>query len=179
VQQARLALILLFGIATTVSAQQSSSLAALAQDAQRLAQGSRRVVISDGVFRVEMPVASAPYTADWPRATVPARSLKAGVDPTVTEFRVRSWREGDAGVRVLVFAVTVSGPTREVREEPITSVFVPIDQYVDIAATEKYNARPVSVTAYVEAPKRPRRYVIEAPHIDIPVRPWAPPQRPR
>ena len=177
-QQTLLALILMFAVATTVSAQ-SSSLTALAQDAQRLAQAARRVVVSDGVFRIEMPVAGAPYTDDWPRATVPARSLKAGVDPTVPEFRIRSWREGEAGVRVLVFAVTVSGPTRDVREDQITSVFVPIDQFVEIAATEKYNARPISLTAYVDAPRWRSPFVIEIPHIDIPVRPWTPPQRPR
>jgi hypothetical protein len=178
VQQTLLAPIFVFGIATTVFAQ-SSSLTALAQDAERMAHAERRVVVSDGVFRIELPVASAPYTDDWPRATVPARSLKAGIDPTVPEFRIRSWREGGAGVRVVVFAVTVSGPTRDIREDQITSVFVPIDQFVEIAATEKYNARPISLTAYVDAPRPRRPYLIETPKIDIPVRPWTPPQRPR
>ena len=99
-----LTLTLTVGIAATASAQ-SSSLSALAQDAQRLAQAARRVVVTDGVFRHEMPAASAPYTADWPQATVPALSLNAGVDPTVSEFRIRLWREAGTGVRVLVFAV--------------------------------------------------------------------------
>lgn len=173
-----LALLMVLGLAVSASAQ-SSSLTSLAQDAQRLAQSGRRIVVSDGVFRTEMPAATEPYATDWPQLTVPARALKAGVEPTVPEFRIRAWREGGAGVRVLVFAVTASGPAREVREEQITSVFVPIDQFVEIAATEKYNARRISLTAYVDALKRRRPYSIEAPHIDIPVRPWTPPPRQR
>ena len=172
-----LALIVILGASATASAQ-SSSLTALAQDAQRLAQAGRRVVVSDGVFRTEMRADDAPYATDWPLATVPARALNAGVNPTVPEFRIRSWREGAGGVRVLVFAVTVSGPTREVREGQIASVFVPIDQFVEIAATEKYNARRISLTAYID-PLKQRRYDVETPLIDIPVRPWTPPQRPR
>jgi hypothetical protein len=176
VRTSLLALIVMIGAAATASAQ-SSSLTALAQDAQRLAQAARRVVVSDGAFRTQMPAATAPHATGWPMATVPARGLKAGVDPTVAEFRVRSWEEG-AGVRVLVFAVIASGPELEVREEQIASVLVPIDQSVEIAATEKYNASRISLTAYIDQIRRPR-YSVETPHIDIPVRPWAPPQRPR
>ena len=109
-------------------------------------------------------------------ATVPARALKAGVDPTVAEFRVRSWEEGE-GVRVLVFAVIASGPKPEVREQQIASVFVPVDQFVEIPATEKYRARPLTLSAYRIPSRRWRPSNLEAPKIDIPMRPWTPPQR--
>ena len=109
-------------------------------------------------------------------ATFPARALKAGVDPTVAEFRIRSWEERE-GVRVLVFAVIAPGPTPEVREEQIASVLMPIDQYVEISATDKYRARRITFNVYRNNPPRRLPYIIETPRIDIPVRPWTPPQR--
>ena len=162
-----LALTLVVGIAATASAQ-SSSLTALAQDAQRLAQSSRRVAVSDGTVRTELPAAAAPYATGGPLATVQARALEAGGNPTVPEFRIRSWREG-ADVRVLVFAVTSSGPTREVREEQVTSVLVPLYQSVEIAATEKYNARRFSVTTYIHQPVRSPGVRLRPPVVDPPM----------
>lgn len=142
-----------------------------------------RVVVSDGVFRGEMPTFHRPYTADWPVIIVPAHPLKTGVAPTVPEFRIRAWQEAH-GARVLVFGVTLSGPKSEPREQQIASVFVPVDQYVEIRAAEKFRARRLTLTAYndgsqtsrtpgagVPAPA-PRR--IEPKYIDIPVRPWTP-----
>jgi len=189
-RQPLLGFLLILGIAAAAPAQDpqprravprapaESSLPSLAQDAQRLAESPRRVIVSDGVFRTEMPVATQPHATDWPQATVPTRALRAGENPTVPEFRVRAWEEGGAGARVLVFAVNISGPTREVREEQIASVFVPIDQFVEIAATEKYNARRISLTAYIDVRRR-RGYSVETPHIDIPLRPWTPLPRSR
>ena len=163
---------------------------AAATSAQRppaaVPQPAAWVVVSDGVFRGEMPIAHAPYTADWPRMIVPARPLKIGVDPALPEFRIRAWQQG-LGARVLVFGVTVSGPKAEVREQQIASVFVPVDKYVDILATERFRARRLTLTAYSygsETSRAPGAVVpapapirIEPRYIDIPVRPWTPPQR--
>lgn len=147
-----------------------------------------RIVVSDGVLRAEMPSAPGPHSADWPSVLVPARSLKAGVDPTVPEFRIRGWYEA-GGARVVVFAVSLSEPSRVVREQQIASVFVPVDKYVEVAATEKYRARRLTLTAYGK-PGRPPSALVTPPappavvpyeirprYIDIPVRPWNPPQR--
>ena len=134
-----------------------------------------RVVVSDGVLRGEISAAWGPYTTNWPFAIVPARSLKAGVDPTVPEFRIRGWHEAD-GVRVLVFAVSVSEPSGVVREQQIASVFVPIDKYIEVVATEKYRARRLTLTASSEFARRPP-YTVMPLHYDIPIRPWNPPQR--
>ena len=128
------------------------------------AQSSLRVVVTDGdgALRAEMRAATMPYATGEPRVTITARALKTSVDPTVAEFRVRSWNEGE-GVRVLVFAVIPSDVGREVREEEIASVFVPVDGFVEIAATEKYNARRITITAFREPLlRRPYRpYVVE------------------
>ena len=126
--------------------------------------------------RAEVDAAPAPNATNWPLAIIIARALKTGVNPTVPEFRIRAWEEA-AGARVHVFAATPSGRSGEVREERIASVLVPIDRFVEIAATEKYNARRITVTAYREPVKQLRFYQFETPHIDIPVRPWTPPQR--
>ena len=189
-----LALTLVLGIAATASAQ-SSSLTALEQDAQRLAQSARRVRVTDGTFRTEIPAAAAPYATGGPLATVPALALRAGVEPTVQEFRVRAWQEGGAGVRVLVFAVTVSGSTGEVREEQIASVFVPFGPSVEVAATERFSARRLTLTVIDSrftsrgivrrlAPPPlppPPRYGVELYRGDVPndpgMRPWQPPPR--
>ncbi len=78
---------------------------------------------------------------------------------------------------MLVFAVIVSEARREVREEQIASVLVLVDQFVEIRATEKYLARRLTLSAYRIPPRTWRSYNLEAPKIDIPVRPWTPPQR--
>lgn len=70
--------------------------------------------------------------------------------PTVTEFRIRTWVEGE-GVRIIVFAVTRK-PGRPVgsddeRETQIASVALTVGQSVLIDATEQYSARRVTLSA--------------------------------
>ena len=137
-----LALIVILGIAATASA-----------------QGRRMVVVSDGAFRAEMRPATEPYETQWPLVMVPARALKIGVEPTVPEFWIRAWQEGE-GVRVLVFAVAPWSADRGRLEEQIVSVFVPIDQSIEIPATEKYLARRLTLSAYRNARQPP--YVVES-----------------
>jgi len=93
--------------------------------------------------------ATKPYATGLPIGIVPSHPLSPDVTPTVPEFRVRTWLEGE-GARVLLFAVTRKAafrPSDDDREEQIASVFVPAGQSVVIDATEKYNARPVTVRA--------------------------------
>jgi len=93
--------------------------------------------------------AAKPYATGFPIGIVPAHPLSPDVTPTVPEFRVRTWLEGE-GVRVLLFAVTRKAairPSDDDQEVQIASVFVPAGQSVVIDATEKYNARPVTVRA--------------------------------
>ena len=90
-----------------------------------------------------------PYATGAPWGSVPSHPLSPDVAPTVPEFRVRAWLEGE-GVRVLLFAVTRKAairPSDDDQELQIASVFVPAGQSVVIHATEKYNARPVTVRA--------------------------------
>lgn len=157
-RQTLLGLTLVLGIAATASA-----------------QSLLRVEITDGEFRSGMRPVTTPYATGGPWAAVKARALRAGVDPTVAHFRIRSWVEGD-GVRVLVFAVRPGpgGTVDDEREEQIASVLVPADQSVEIAATEKYNARRIAVIAdRVEF----RPYTVQYHGIDLPMRPWTPPPR--
>jgi hypothetical protein len=119
--------------------------------------------------RAEIRAADAPYVVAGPTVTVPARAQTAGVEPLVSEFRVRAWAEGD-GVRVLVFAVTAPN-----RGEQIASVFVPIDRApgVEILATENYRAPRLTLAAFRRP--IPRVYSVETYRGDVPVRPWTPP----
>jgi len=165
-----LAAVLILGSASTAFAQRPVP-------APQPVYGGARVVVSDGVLRAEMPAAGVPYTTDWPSVMIPARSIKTGADPTVPEFRIRAWHEAE-GVRVLVFAVSVSEPSRVVSERQIASVFVPFDKYVDVPATEKYRARRLTLTAYRELVRGSSApYEVRPHYIDIPVRPWSPPRR--
>ena len=100
--------------------------------------------------------ATQPYATGVPVGIVPSHPLSPDVTPTVPEFRVRTWLEGE-GVRVLLFAVTRKAairPSDDDREEQIASVFVPAGQSVVIDATEKYNARPVTVRARPVVPRQ-------------------------
>jgi hypothetical protein len=95
--------------------------------------------------------ATKPYATGLPFAfgIIPSHPLSSDVTPTVPEFRIRTWLEGE-GVRVLLFAVTQKAaflPSDDDREVQIASVLVPTGQSVVIDATEKYNARPVTVRA--------------------------------
>ena len=113
------------------------------------AQSTFWVNITEGQSKAGMQAVTTPYATGGPWAGVPARALTPDVTPTVTDFRIRAWREGD-GVRVLVFAVTRTpgspvGSDDE-RETQIASVALNDPQSIEITATEKYNARPVTLT---------------------------------
>jgi len=112
------------------------------------AQSVFHVDMSDGEWRASVKPAATPYATGVPWAALPSRPLTPDVTPTVTHFRIRTWLEGE-GVRVLVFAVTQKAilPSADDREVQIASVFVPAGQSVVIDATEKYNARPLTVRA--------------------------------
>lgn len=114
------------------------------------AQSLLQVDITEGDFRAGMQAVTTPYATGGPWAAVPARALKPDVTPAVTEFRIRTWVEGE-GVRVIVFAVTrKSGSSLnsdDEREVQIASVALAAGQSVVIDATEKYNARRVTLTA--------------------------------
>ena len=140
--------------------------------------------------------AKAPYSDGG--LVVPARPLKPGVTPLVTEFRVRAWIEAEVSglggsLRVAVFAIRAEG-----REQQIASVVVGMNQPVEIDATEKFNASritlraisststPPSVARRVAAPamplpRSPAIYRVEPYRGDVPTdpvrRPWQPPSR--
>ena len=116
-----------------------------------------QVEVTDGLLRDGMQPATTPYMAGatvgdrW--VTIPAIAPNTTPDatPLVHEFRIRSWVEGD-GVRVLVFAVTRAralGPLRFGldREEQIASIALKVGESVEVTATDKYNARRISVNA--------------------------------
>jgi len=137
--------LLIFGICLSVSAQTTAELLRPV-----------RVDITEGEFRAGMQPVTTPYATGGPWAGVPARALKPEVTPTVSDFRIRAWLEGDgATARVLVFAVTrkpgsLIGSDDE-RETQIASVAVRGGRSVVITETEKYNARPITITAMPDA----------------------------
>lgn len=117
------------------------------------AQSTFRVDITEGQSRAGMRAVETPYATGGPWAAVPARGLKPDVTPAVSDFRIRTWNEGD-GVRVLVFAVTrkpgnFAGSDDE-RESQIASVALRSGQSTEITATDKYNARPITLTVSEE-----------------------------
>jgi hypothetical protein len=113
------------------------------------AQSLLQVDITDGEFKAGMRAVTTPYATGGPWAALPARPLTPDVTPTVTDFRIRTWVEGE-GVRVIVFAVTrkPGSPLNsdDEREVQIASVALTAGQSVVIDATENYNARRVTLT---------------------------------
>jgi hypothetical protein len=116
-----------------------------------------RVEVTDGLFRAGMQPALTPYTADssagarWEEIPAIAPNTTPDATPLVNGFRIRSWVEGE-GVRVLVFAVTRAralGPLRfgPDREEQIASIALKVGESFEVTATDKYNARRISVNA--------------------------------
>ena len=110
-----------------------------------------RVEVTDGLFRDSMRPAAMPYDATGPLyAAIPASATTVDGKPTVPQFRIRSWVEGD-GVRVLVSAVTRRDTAALKRfpdvEEQIASIALKASESVEIAATDKYQARRIRVTA--------------------------------
>jgi hypothetical protein len=114
------------------------------------AQSPLRVNITDGESSAGMQPVTMPYATGGPWAAVPSRPLTPDVTPTVTDFRIRTWVEGD-GARVIVFAVTRKPDSTlnsdDERETQIASVALKDGQSLVIAATETYNARRVTLTA--------------------------------
>jgi hypothetical protein len=113
------------------------------------AQSIPLVVMAHGSSRAAMTPATTPYTTGGPSATVAARALRPDVTPSAADFRIRSWTEGDRA-RVLVFAVTrkPGAPvgSDDERETQIASVAMNADQSIEVTATEKYNARPITLS---------------------------------
>ena len=147
----------------------------------------------------EIVPAKAAYTDGG--LVVPARPLKPGVTLLATAFRIRAWIEAEVAglggsLRVVVFAIR-----GQEREQQIASVIVGMNQSVEIAATEKFNARritlravssnstPPSMVRRVAPPSLPLPRVpavyridrIEPYRGDVPtdpaMRPWQPPPR--
>ena len=114
------------------------------------AQPVSRVDIIEGQSRAGMQPVNTPYATGGPWAAVPARALKPEVAPTAVDFRIRAWTEGERA-RVLVFAVTreAGSPAEsdDERETQIASVVLSSGQSMQIAATDKYNARPITLRA--------------------------------
>jgi hypothetical protein len=140
---------------------------------------------------------TAPYTDGG--LVVPARPLKPGVKPLVSEFRIRAWSAPGVAalfrrVRVVVFAIRGTGA-----EQQIASVEVGSDQPVEIAATEQFSARRITLrvttsdstsrpmarrpapTRVPPLPPTPASFRV-GPYLgDVPTdparRPWQPPPR--
>ena len=170
-RHALLASILVLGVAGAASAQNRPPPVVPSETAD--SESVVRVEITDGNFRAGMHAAGEPYATGGPWAGIPAVPLKADTDPTVTDFRIRSWTEGD-GVRVLIFAVTALGGGRQAREQQIASVLVRIGQSVEIAATEKFRARRITL---VTERRASLPYRLQQRGIDVPLPIFAPRRR--
>ena len=113
--------------------------------AQDSAQQATRLManIFEGISLAGLVPKTTPYATGGPWAAVPA-SPQGTAAPTVKEFRIRSWFEG-AAARVLVFAV-VDRPDGTESETQIASIALDPGQSQEILSTEKYNARPVTIS---------------------------------
>jgi hypothetical protein len=99
--------------------------------------------ITEGRSRASLEIVTTPYATGGPWAAVPATPI--GSQPsTVTDFRIRAWAEG-AAARVLVFAVSPR-PDGTETETQIASIALAPGESQEIRATEKYNARPVTIS---------------------------------
>lgn len=101
-----------------------------------------QVEATDGLFRASMQPMTTPYSTDGRWEAIPASApiTSPGDTPLVSQFRIRSWVEGD-GVRVLVFAVT-RRDTAALKgfpdvEEQIASIALKAGESAEIAATDK------------------------------------------
>jgi hypothetical protein len=142
------------------------------------ASAQSMIQVNGGQVLAHMPPQPKPYTVGGPWAVVPARARTAGQPATAIEFRVRAWKEKD-GARAVVYAVN-----QRLAEQQIASVFVGVGKPVEIAATEKFNARPITIqllTAMTNGRRPievvPVRFTVEYIGDPIPVRPWQPPPR--
>jgi hypothetical protein len=111
-----------------------------------------QVEVTDGLFRAGMQPVTTPYATGGPWAAIPASAPRSQPDaaPLTDDFRIRTWVEGD-GVRVLVFAVMKedTGILRRFpdREEQIASIALKAGESFEVTATDKYNARRITVNA--------------------------------
>ena len=98
---------------------------------------------NEGRSRAGLEVVTTPYATGGPWAAVPATPI--GSEPsTVTDFRIRAWAEG-AAARIIVFAVSPR-PDGTETETQIASIALAPGDSQEIKATEKYNARPVTIS---------------------------------
>jgi hypothetical protein len=113
--------------------------------AQGSAQKAPRLTanIAEGISHAGLEPTTTPYATGGPWAAVPA-SPQGTATPTVTDFRIRSWSEG-AAARVLVFAVATRADGTE-SETQIASIALAPGESQEVRATEKYNARPVTIS---------------------------------
>src|SRR5688572_33125442 len=153
------------------------------------------VEVSDAPTTGLVP-AQAPYSDGG--LVVPARPVRPGVTPLVSEFRIRAWIEAEVAGLGGSLRVVVSAIRAQEREQQIASVVVSPNQSVEIAATEKFNARRITLRAIspnstprpmvrrFAAPPLPLpgsapKYRIEIYRGDVPtdpaMRPWQPPPR--
>jgi hypothetical protein len=86
----------------------------------------------------------APYMTGGGWAAVPAGAIESQT-VTASDFRIRAWKEG-TGARVVVFAVQ-KRPDGTEMETQIDTFVLNLDESRVVKATEKYGARPVSVSA--------------------------------
>ena len=101
------------------------------------------VNITEGRSRAFLAAVTIPYATGGPWASVPSRPQ--GLEsPTVSSFRIRAWAEG-TGARVIVFAVAPR-PDETETETQIAAIALAPGESQEITATEKYNARPVTIT---------------------------------
>ena len=115
----------------------------VAGNATAQSQSALWATITEGSSRAGLQSIATPYATGGPSASVPARP--DGSEPSsVTWFRIRAWAEGTAA-RIIVFAVA-ERPDGSERESQIASLALASGESQEIQATEKYNARPVTVS---------------------------------
>jgi hypothetical protein len=104
------------------------------------------VSITEGKSRAGLAVVrSDPYTSGGPSAGVPAAPSSSQA-VTASGFRVRAWKEATGAARVIVFAVQPRSDGRE-QETQIDTFVLNADESRTVTTTEKYGARPVTVSA--------------------------------
>jgi hypothetical protein len=115
-----------------------------------------RVRLNDTTAEIPVFVSlkTSPGPSTFGGLVVAAKRVKPGAAaPTVPEFRLRAWNEGDS-LRVVVFTV----PTNRKGEKQIASQLLSWDQPpVEIHATTNYGAQPLTVRAD-STPPRPWQF---------------------
>src|SRR5262245_56687033 len=119
------------------------------------------VYISQDHLRAGVGVVQSEPYGGAPWAAIPARPLQPSAQVTVKSFRIRAWQE-TAKSRVVVYAVTEerdSGGKSVEQQTQIATYLLEFGESVDVAATERYGAAHVTLTAEgspaVSPPARP------------------------